>query len=89
MAGLFPAHQRSDTDLDLLTNPDLFLGVDQHVDRVTVGNTCYASVDSYMLQAKSVCDRRGQTLAKYAESTGKNEQGDESGKQGTASSKVV
>jgi hypothetical protein len=37
---------KSDADSNLL------LGEDQHVDRVTVDNTCYAAVDSHVLQTK-------------------------------------
>jgi hypothetical protein len=36
------------------TDPDLLLGKDQHVDRIAIDNTCYAPVDSDVLQAKSV-----------------------------------
>ena len=58
-ADLFPARQyKSDT------NPDLLLAEDQHIDRVAIDNTCYAPVDTYVLQAKSVRDGRGRILAK-------------------------
>jgi len=69
------------------SDADLSLGHDQHVDRVAIDNTCYASAESHVLQAKRVGDGRERILAKNAKSTGENEQGDESGKRGTASSK--
>jgi len=36
---------------------DLFFGKDPQVDRVAIDNTSYASVDTDVLQAKSVCGR--------------------------------
>jgi len=48
------------------TDPDFCLPEDQHVDRVAIDNTCYASVNSHVLQAKSVYDGLGRILAKNA-----------------------